>query len=163
MRSGFSDGAVITAMRINAGLTIEQLARAVDYPCWLLKMCENKHGLLHGPMPRKIRRHLEGIRAHEVFRSVVVGGPIRGRVKVIKRTIDEDFPCGARTRAGTPCRLNAVYGNGRCKLHGGCSTGPKTEAGKDRIRKAQHLRRARERSLMISNEVGQNIRAKDQS
>lgn len=38
--------------------------------------------------------------------------------------------CGARTRAGTPCKQRALYENGRCKLHGGLSTGPRTEAGK---------------------------------
>lgn len=43
-----------------------------------------------------------------------------------------DMRCGAKTRAGTPCRMKALYRNGRCKLHGGLSTGPKTEAGKAR-------------------------------
>jgi hypothetical protein len=41
--------------------------------------------------------------------------------------------CGARTRAGTPCRAAAMP-NGRCRMHGGPSTGPRTEAGKARIR-----------------------------
>ena len=39
--------------------------------------------------------------------------------------------CGAKTRAGTPCKIKDLYRNGRCKLHGGLSTGPKTEAGKE--------------------------------
>ena len=38
--------------------------------------------------------------------------------------------CGAKTRAETPCKLTSLYANGRCKFHGGLSTGPKTEAGK---------------------------------
>ena len=38
--------------------------------------------------------------------------------------------CGARTRAGTPCKLTSLFTNGRCKLHGGASTGPTTKAGK---------------------------------
>lgn len=38
--------------------------------------------------------------------------------------------CGARTRAGTPCQRKDLYANGRCKLHGGLSTGPKTKKGK---------------------------------
>ena len=39
--------------------------------------------------------------------------------------------CGAKTRAGTPCQLTSLYGgNGRCKFHGGASTGPKTAVGK---------------------------------
>jgi len=40
--------------------------------------------------------------------------------------------CGAKTRAGTPCKQKAIYINGRCKWHGGCSTGAKTEEGKKR-------------------------------
>ncbi len=38
--------------------------------------------------------------------------------------------CGARTRAGTPCKRRDLYRNGRCKLHGGLSTGPRTAEGK---------------------------------
>ena len=38
--------------------------------------------------------------------------------------------CGAKTRAGTPCKQKGIYGNGRCHLHGGLSTGPVTEEGK---------------------------------
>lgn len=45
-----------------------------------------------------------------------------------------DLTCGAKTRAGTPCKRTDVFANGRCKWHGGCSTGPKTEAGKEQAR-----------------------------
>lgn len=38
--------------------------------------------------------------------------------------------CEAKTRAGTPCKLLPVNPNGRCKFHGGYSTGPKTKKGK---------------------------------
>lgn len=47
--------------------------------------------------------------------------------------------CGARTKAGTPCthpkgfRTNHL-GSGRCYLHGGKSTGPRTVDGKQRSR-----------------------------
>jgi len=37
-----------------------------------------------------------------------------------------DLRCGAKTRAGTPCKRRDLYASGRCKLHGGLSTGPKT-------------------------------------
>src|ERR1035437_3450907 len=43
--------------------------------------------------------------------------------------------CGAKNRRGTPCMCPAMP-NGRCRLHGGLSTGPKTLAGIERIRKA---------------------------
>ena len=38
--------------------------------------------------------------------------------------------CGARTRAGTPCKRTDLYRCGRCKLHGGLSTGPTSPEGK---------------------------------
>lgn len=41
--------------------------------------------------------------------------------------------CGARTSAGTPCKSRALYRSGRCKNHGGMSTGPKTAEGKARV------------------------------
>ncbi|EPH0595625.1 HGGxSTG domain-containing protein [Klebsiella pneumoniae] len=40
--------------------------------------------------------------------------------------------CGATTRKGTPCKMTALYASGRCKLHGGMSTGAKTPEGKAR-------------------------------
>lgn len=61
--------------------------------------------------------------------------------------------CGAKTRKGTPCNAPPVWNkvtdkakNGRCKLHGGLSTGAKTEAGRQAIRegvKASNRRRRR--------------------
>jgi hypothetical protein len=44
--------------------------------------------------------------------------------------------CGAKTRKGTPCR-SAAMKNGRCRMHGGMSTGPRTPEGIERIRKAR--------------------------
>ena len=43
--------------------------------------------------------------------------------------------CGAKTRQGTACQCPAMQ-NGRCRLHGGLSTGPKTVEGIERIRRA---------------------------
>ena len=41
--------------------------------------------------------------------------------------------CGARRKYdGQPCQAKALP-NGRCKLHGGMSTGPKTQEGRERI------------------------------
>ena len=57
--------------------------------------------------------------------------------------------CEAKTRRGVPCQCPAMS-NGRCRLHGGKSTGPKTTEGIERIRRAvtKHgrTRRRRERS-----------------
>ena len=44
--------------------------------------------------------------------------------------------CGARTRAGCSCRQPARK-NGRCRMHGGLSTGPRTPEGRERCRRAR--------------------------
>lgn len=44
--------------------------------------------------------------------------------------------CGARTRAGGWCQGPAMP-NGRCRLHGGTSTGPRTPQGLERCRKTR--------------------------
>ena len=41
--------------------------------------------------------------------------------------------CEARTRKGTACQRPGTKINGRCKLHGGHSTGARTEEGVDRL------------------------------
>ena len=41
--------------------------------------------------------------------------------------------CGARTKRGTLCQSRDLYRSGRCKHHGGMSTGPKSAAGKARV------------------------------
>jgi hypothetical protein len=43
--------------------------------------------------------------------------------------------CEAKTRQGTVCQCPAMP-NGRCRLHGGLSTGPKTAEGIKRIQEA---------------------------
>ena len=43
--------------------------------------------------------------------------------------------CGAKTRKGTACKSPAMS-NGRCRMHGGKSTGPRTPEGLERSRKA---------------------------
>jgi hypothetical protein len=56
--------------------------------------------------------------------------------------------CGAKTRKGQPCQAPPVWNklkdkpkNGRCKLHGGLSTGAKTDAGRNAIRASNKARR----------------------
>lgn len=72
--------------------------------------------------------------------------------------------CGARTRAGTPCRAPGVKDRAtgkrraRCKLHGGLSTGPKTVEGRarcaDAARRAWADRRARARNTSVEDGGG---------
>ena len=45
--------------------------------------------------------------------------------------------CEAQTRRGTLCQRPARLPVGRCKLHGGASTGPRTEEGRARLIEAR--------------------------
>lgn len=51
---------------------------------------------------------------------------------------DKILLCGAKNRQGQPCR-RAPMPNGRCHLHGGKSTGPRTAAGIERMRAAKMI------------------------
>lgn len=63
--------------------------------------------------------------------------------------------CGAKTRKGKACQAPPVWNkvldkpkNDRCKLHGGLSTGAKTEAGKEAIRASN-----RKRAILKANHL----------
>ena len=60
--------------------------------------------------------------------------------------------CGARTRSGTSCKAPAMS-NGRCRMHGGTSTGPRTSEGLER------MKRANTRHGNYSEENRQRVRA----
>ena len=57
------------------------------------------------------------------------GNP-RGDLSKVRR-------CGAKTRRGTACQCPAMRDRGRCRLHGGKSTGPRTPEGLERSRRAR--------------------------
>ena len=45
--------------------------------------------------------------------------------------------CGAHARStGQPCKAKLLLRGGRCRLHGGCSTGATSEAGRKRALEA---------------------------
>jgi len=78
----------------------------------------------------------------------------------IETRFGPDWPgrrCGAKTRVGGACQNPAIEGRDRCKLHGGRSTGPRTQAGKARV-VAAHLKHGN-RSRANAEKVKQ-IRAK---
>lgn len=59
---------------------------------------------------------------------------------IVSRQDRRRFRCGAKTVSiGKPCQARALP-SGRCKWHGGKSTGPKTAKGKARIAAAQRRR-----------------------
>ena len=91
------------------------------------------------------------------------------RIKGIPRA--ERPRCSARTRAGGVCRAQALLNKagqpGRCRMHGGLSTGPRTKRGKETNRrraKAQMrdrwaaLRAAGKTSVELSPDGRQSLR-----
>ena len=91
----------------------------------------------------------------------------KGDVKIgLNWRFGPDWPgqrCGARTRQGTPCQSPAYSHNHRCRLHGGLSTGPRTEAGRARLvaSKITHGRFTKEKRAEARRraQVGREMRA----
>ena len=55
--------------------------------------------------------------------------------KWLEMVAAKDGYCSAKTRRGTPCRRKDLYHSGRCRLHGGLSSGPRSSEGKSRSSK----------------------------
>lgn len=55
--------------------------------------------------------------------------------------------CGARTRSGHPCRHPGTKANGRCRRHGGRSTGARTPEGLAKLRQLRSPGRIKLASL----------------
>lgn len=51
--------------------------------------------------------------------------------RIARATPAKGERCGAKTRKGVPCIAKA-RANGRCTIHGGMSTGPRTPEGRSR-------------------------------
>ena len=66
-----------------------------------------------------------------------------------KQLPHDDYPrCGAKNRAGKPCQQKAGWGTdhvgtGRCKLHGGASTGA-PKGNKNALKHGRYTKEARE-------------------
>lgn len=91
--------------------------------------------------------------ADEKMRLAVAMVRTLGYRKPLDRVYKHELPvCGARCRDGHPCQAKAVWDdtrcsvrNGRCRLHGGLSTGPKTVEGKRRVGEAARWRAQQKR------------------
>jgi hypothetical protein len=65
--------------------------------------------------------------------------PMRAAVWMSNLALAHACPrCGARTRSGSVCKGQAMA-NGRCRMHGGASTGPRTAQGLQRIVQARTI------------------------
>ena len=65
--------------------------------------------------------------------------------------------CGAKTRAGSPCKQPAMR-NGRCRMHGGASTGPRTAEGLERIRAARTKHGLRTEQIVLLGKIMRALR-----
>ncbi len=64
--------------------------------------------------------------SEEVMLAWLAVGMPSGKLSVLPFPDElRGMTCGAKTRAGTPCKRRDLYASGRCRLHGGLSTGPK--------------------------------------
>lgn len=66
--------------------------------------------------------------------------------------------CGARTRCGPPCR-NLPMRNGRCRMHGGASTGAKTAVGLAKVRTTAWVHGGRSREMIEFRRRMRELRA----
>ena len=91
----------------------------------------------------------------------------KGNVTIgLETRFGRDWPgvrCGARTKAGGACQRPAVKRTGRCTRHGGKSTGPRTQAGRDKIAALHttHGRLSKEKREAAKKcaQVGRKVRA----
>ena len=80
----------------------------------------------------------------------IVGTLTLGRKK---RTPRRERPmCGAKTRKGTSCQARVVEDRDRCRLHGGLSTGPKTDQGRACIAESNRRRAQERRAATVKHE-----------
>ena len=92
---------------------------------------------------------------------------VKGNVSIgVKTRYGPNWPgirCLAKTRRGTKCQSAAYKHNGRCRLHGGLSTGARTLEGLKRISEAnlKHGRRTKDKlaANRHSADVGRRVRA----
>ena len=73
------------------------------------------------------------------------------------------YPCGAKNRSGVSCGNPGTGRGGRCRFHGGASTGPRTPEGLQRSQTARltHGERSREakRQTAILRELDALLKA----
>jgi hypothetical protein len=87
--------------------------------------------------------------SEERAKAMLAAGTLGLLVPNERRAADsqQQKPCGAFARSTEkPCQAPGNGRGGRCKLHGGMSTGPRTEQGRQRLREAMRLRWLRKHS-----------------
>ena len=91
---------------------------------------------------------------------------VKGNVTIgVQTRFGPNWPgkrCLAKTRRGTECQSAAYKHNGRCRLHGGLSTGARTQQGLQRISDAniRHGRQTKDKlaAQRHAAKVGRQVR-----
>src|SRR5205807_10344953 len=108
-----------------------------SYPLRKRQTCIYTGRILNGEKPAHLADH--GVRSKMSDKPLAherePNERVRARLEALVRA-NAAPRCGARSkRTGKPCR-GAAMPNGRCKVHGGKSTGPRTPEGLERSRRA---------------------------
>lgn len=157
-----NDLAIAAKLHKNAVAFWERKDRIPAEICREPHACERIRKALERAGVETVSRPTPGVRLcrdHNFFtlraRARAHHGLLRSPIDTVQRsdnthseppeTLAQSQLCAAQTRAGPPCRRPAMV-NGRCRNHGGLSTGPRTEAGRRRIALAQKARWAWQRS-----------------
>jgi len=115
-------------------------------------MTREKHGMRPKSLRTLLQRDFGTLTREEQFRLMAAAGRVYEDRRPFHILFKRELPlCGARCRDGHPCQARATRDvdtgcyvrNGRCRLHGGLSTGPRTAEGKRRIGAAARRRWAR--------------------
>ena len=102
-----------------------------------VRLVENANFVMKPPSRARARHGVIPVSSHLAM--------LLTRTKTVRAVVTRrktSSPCGARTRTGAPCRRMSLR-NGRCRNHGGLSSGPKSIAGRTRIAEAQRRRWAK--------------------
>ena len=119
--SRYLTGPRLAAMRRIAKWSQQDLARRTGVHVQTVKYWERQPGKIAGRAPDLFRQQFAAKRITTETAAKLEPGYVDPKT------------CKAMTRAGTPCKMKAVHGKRRCRLHGGLSTGPKTAEGRERI------------------------------
>ena len=112
-------------------------------------------------IPQELMTHaIKLLGSEERARAMLAAGTLRLLVPKERREPDRRWkPCGAFARStGKPCRAPGNGRGGRCKLHGGISTGPRTEKGRRRLQeemKERWLRKRGEQPIDVAGHMSE--------
>ncbi|MBB6054123.1 hypothetical protein HNQ39_005970 [Armatimonas rosea] len=120
-------------------------AKVTGYTAGLHPLARRLFLITQGKAQRVYRVGSDGVTRAHLWRMP------KAKVGTFGQPKEEYLICGAKTRRGTSCKCKPEPGKNRCKWHGGKSTGPKTQAGRDAIRESNRRRAQKRREALESH------------